>query len=294
MSNARGRFSCPIDMIVLDLDGTLLEHGKVILPSVKRALKEVVKRDVKVTTASGRQASGRPGEDQISIFERNGLGAAAGFPHYIIADEQEIYHLTSSGYEPYARYNDEIRRAWIQAWPKARKIASAELKRLSAAGIPVRLEFSSQEEEKQRGKIILLFESLDYAKAEESFLKKLLNQEGPLTCNRHFNAVQILHYRAGKGNTVKKLSEYLGLPPSRILCIGDSTHDLSMLDGRYGFLAATISSAEEEVKQAVRACGGYVASKPRGKGILEILSKWNLLARSGEAENETGKDRCSS
>jgi len=30
------------------------------------------------------------------------------------------------------------------------------------------------------------------------------------------------------------------------------------------------------------------------KIILEILSKWNLLARSGEAENETGKDRCSS
>ncbi|KYH42370.1 MAG: hypothetical protein AYL33_002960 [Candidatus Bathyarchaeota archaeon B63] len=270
-----------IDIVVFDLDGTILERGKVIPQSVKKALGEVVKQGVKIATASGRCM-----EDQVSILERNGLGATSGFPHFIISDEQEIYFLMNSRYEPYERYNYEMRRAWLRVWPEARKMVKAELKRLSAAGIPVRLEFSDLEVERQRGKITLLFERIDDAKAEESYLKTLFPPNGPLTCNRRFSAVQILHSRAGKGNTLKALSEYLNVSPSRILCVGDSAHDISMLDGRYGFLSATTSNAEEEVKEAVRSCGGYVASKPCGEGVLEILHKMGLLEASGERRDE--------
>ena len=266
-----------ISMIAADLDGTLLERDKTVLPALKEALKRIADEGIKIATASGRQAMGIYEDDQVSILERNGLGVKSGFPHFLIADEQEIYFLTDSGYKPYISHNRKVREAWLSVWPEARKIACKEFERLSMQGVKVRLEFESEEEEKERGKIILLFENIEDARAEEAHLKEILSGNRFLTCNRHRNAVQILHVYAGKGNTLKKLSEYLNIPPSKILCIGDSVHDVSMLDGRFGFLAATTSNAEEEVKEAVRSCGGYVASKPQGEGVLEILSKYGLI-----------------
>ena len=67
------------------------------------------------------------------------------------------------------------------------------------------------------------------------------------------------------------------ISPSKTLCISYSSNDLSMLDGRHGFLATTVLNADEEVKRAVCACGCYIASKPLSEGVVEILQR--LVAR---------------
>ncbi|MEM2791397.1 MAG: HAD hydrolase family protein, partial [Thermofilaceae archaeon] len=88
--------------------------------------------------------------------------------------------------------------------------------------------------------------------------------------------IQILHKSAGKGPTLLTLLKVLGIPEGAALCIGDAPNDLSMLDGSYGFMVAAVGNAEE-VKEAVRRAGGYVASRPRGEGVLEVLRAYNLL-----------------
>jgi hypothetical protein len=44
-----------------------------------------------------------------------------------------------------------------------------------------------------------------------------------------------------------------------------------MLEGRFGFLAATVANADGEVKAMVRRGGGYVARAPLGAGVIEVL-----------------------
>ncbi|KYH42209.1 MAG: hydrolase [Candidatus Bathyarchaeota archaeon B63] len=62
-----------VDLIAIDLDGVLLERDGTILPAVKRALAEVVKRGVKIATASGRCL-----KYQVSSLKRNRLGISSG------------------------------------------------------------------------------------------------------------------------------------------------------------------------------------------------------------------------
>jgi len=259
-----------IDLVVFDLDDTIVEKDKIILPSVKQALAELVKRGVRIAANSVASL-----EHQVWVFERNGL-----FPHFVIANMREIYYLTTSGYKPYVSHNDQMRRLWAEVLIEAKKISDSELQRLTAAGISVRRE---EFDEERRGIIGLLFDNIEDAKAEQRYLERMLSQKGLLTCNRHFNLVQIIHAQAGKGNTLKILAEHWNIPPSKVLCVGDATVDLCMLDGRHGFLSATVSNADREVKDAVRSWGGYIASKPCGEGVVEILSKLKL---SGTGQKE--------
>ena len=257
-----------IDLIVLDLAGTILEEDKVILPAVKRSLSDLVKQGVKIATNSVASP-----EWQIFLLKRNGLGLSSGFPHFIIGNMREIHFLTDSGYIPYAHHNDEMRRLWAEALPEARRILNAELQRLRKAGLSVRRE---EFDEERRGIVGFWLEDIENAKVELRLLEKILSQTGILACNRDSSLIQIFHSRAGKGNTLNVLVEHWNISPSKVLCIGDSAADIPMLDRRHGFLSATVSNAEEEVKDVVRASGGYVASKPCGMGVLEILSKLKL------------------
>lgn len=101
----------------------------------------------------------------------------------------------------------------------------------------------------------------------------ILKHNDPLTCNRNYCLVQIIHSCAGKGNAVKSLANYWHISPFEVLCIGDSSNDISMLDGRHGFRAATVSNADDEVKKLVLGVRGDIASKPNGSGVAEIINK---------------------
>ena len=56
-----------------------------------------------------------------------------------------------------------------------------------------------------------------------------------------------------------------------IFAAGDHHNDISMLDGRYAALSACPANAIDEVKEAVRSAGGWVAEKEYGAGVHEAL-----------------------
>ncbi len=254
-----------IRLLALDLDGTLMEPGERILPELVEALAALPRRGVEVATASG-----RPLEDQLRMLSRNGLGAAAGAPRFIIANEQEIYELRGGGYEPWEEFNRSVRSAWLAALPRALRLAEEVAREHPGAAV------WGPEVAARRGMVVVSFGSAEEARRAEERLRALLAGDPELQCDRNYRLVQILHRRAGKGQTLLALASALGLPPSSVLCVGDATNDLSMLDGRFGFLAAAVGNAEAEVAEAVRRRGGYVASRPRGEGVLEILRAFGL------------------
>jgi len=98
-----------------------------------------------------------------------------------------------------------------------------------------------------------------------------------ITNDRSGRLVQVLLPFAGKGETVKVLAEYWNIEFSKVLCIDDSFHDMDMLDGRYGFIPATVSNADEEIVEVVRRVGGYVSPFPHGRGVLDVLKHFKLI-----------------
>ena len=270
---------CKIKLIAFDLDGTILEEGEFIPEETKTILTKIAQEGIKLATASG-----RPLEQQYHILKINELGPSKAWPHALIVNESEIYLLNKNSYESLESWNDKIRKMWMKAFPKARGLILKELRQLRQKGVVVQRHITD-EEVKGRLMIDLLFGRLEDARASvKNLSKQLLNYKDELWCNRNYCLMQVSLRQAGKGNTVFALAHHFGLAPEEVLVIGDSGNDISMLDGDYRFRLATVSNAEAEVKKSVKTHGGYIASKPRSKGVIEIVKK--MIFRRKEDKNE--------
>ena len=261
-----------VKLVALDLDGTLLERDGTILPELRDALIQLSEKGVKVTTASGRFL-----ESQLEFLEPMGLGAKVEVPHALITNEQEIYIASAGRYVSLIERNSEIERAWLKAVSKVMDLLRETLSELESMGFKASL-WAGEEEVVQRHLAGLLFEEIREAKEAERYLKnKIKERRLNFKCNRSGRLVQVLLPFAGKGETVKVLAEYWNIEFSKVLCIGDSSHDMDMLDGRYGFIPATVSNADEEIVEVVRRVGGYVSPLPHGRGVLDVLKNFKLI-----------------
>ena len=225
-----------------------------------------------MTTASGRFL-----ESQLEFLEPMDLGAKVEVPHAPITNEQEIYIASAGQYVSLIERNSEIERAWLKAVSKVMDLLRETISELESMGFKASL-WADEEEVVQRHLAGLLFEEIREAKGAERYLKnKIKERRLNFKCNRSGRLVQVLLPFAGKGETVKVLAEYWNTEFSRVLCIGDSSHDMDMLDGRYGFIPATVSNADEEIVEVVRRVGGYVSPFPHGRGVLDVLKHFKLI-----------------
>lgn len=267
-----------VRLLALDLDGTLLEPDKQVSPEAVEALRLAVRRGAIVGTASGRSL-----RDQLSILSSNGLGPGAGFPHFLIVNECLIYVLEGGLYVDLAGHNSQVRQMWLQVFETAKRVLEGELAKLSAAGARV-ASLTSEEESRERCLIAVLFERQEEAEAAEKRLNGLFaGSRLPLHCTRSHRIVTVLHSNCDKGAALLKVAEFFGVPRSEVLAVGDSANDIPMFDPRYGFTPATTENAEESVKRVVAMRGGYVASKPRSKGVAEIVQRLVLAQGSAQA-----------
>ena len=63
----------------------------------------------------------------------------------------------------------------------------------------------------------------------------------------------------------------MNIPRENIFAAGDHHNDISMLAGEFAAMPACPANAIEEVKNAVRDAGGYIARRQHGAGVREAL-----------------------
>jgi len=276
-----------IRLVAVDMDGTILERGREVKAELRSAFLALAAKGVRLTTATG-----RPLRFQLDIMPANGLGPSVGAPQALIVDERELFLLDDAGgrYEGHAPWNDEIRARWEKMHPQAMEW----LRRTEVEAQRRGWECGVHEEERrmyERGLPTLSFKEAEHAATMRKWVSEELEQEtegggqregneragirshAPLriSVNRNNRLVQFQDAAAGKGNVLRALSELWGIAPAEVLACGDSANDYSMLDGRLGFQCGAPSNADDGIKAAVRAAGGYVAEERIGLGVLEIL-----------------------
>ncbi len=266
----------PVRLVAFDLDGTMLEAGRRLAPGLVGALRALAAAGIRCTTATG-----RPLSFQLELFPRFGLGPAAGVPHALMADERELFLLRDGAYVPQPAWNEVVRRRWRELGP----LAHAWLERAAAEAARRGYRASIQNDDGEiyeRGLPTLAFASSGEAEAIRAWLAAALETTGvPLACNRNARLVQLQDRLAGKGNVLAALAQHWQLAPHEVLAIGDSVNDLSMLDGRHGFRSATVANADDAIKAAVRAAGGYVAGARLGDGVIECLRALGVIPGVG-------------
>jgi sucrose-phosphate synthase len=90
----------------------------------------------------------------------------------------------------------------------------------------------------------------------------------------HGNLIDILPYRAGKGNAIRYLSNKWNIPSDQIITAGNSGNDASMLTGmRKGIVVGNYSPELERLRKNPNV---YFATKHYAEGILEGLNHYEL------------------
>ncbi len=276
-----------IRLVAVDMDGTILERGREVRRELVESFIGMAERGVRVTTATG-----RPLRFQLEILPANGLGAKVGTPQALMVDERELFLLDASAerYAPHAAWNDAIRERWEALHPRA----MAWLRRAELEALTRGWECALHEDEQrmyERGLPTLTFKDAAQAADARRWLSAEIAREGEgggqregmdgsmaaaLSVNRNNRLVQVQDAHAGKGNVLHALAALWGVAPNEVLAVGDSANDFSMLDGRHGFRAGAPGNADDGIKEAVRAGGGYVAEERAGLGVLETLRSYGL------------------
>ncbi len=267
-----------MELIVFDLDGTLLNRHSEITPYTRDTLAALAERDIAYTVATGRTL--HASRDLIAghgfrlpqVF-KNGVmiwnPADDAYSHQNFLTQLEIQHVLEAvlvqdvtpfifTLEPgnrHAVYHPPLKhpveeklaaefssRSGVEVLPAAQMPADAEITNISALGVPASIDAIETLIENEPGLVA-------YAG---------IAHEGAA-----LRWIDIHHSNASKGGAVDLLREQLGA--SRVLCFGDSDNDLSM------FGRADEAYAPDNAKDAVKAAATAVIGHHDEDGIARFL-----------------------
>ncbi len=267
-----------MDLIVFDLDGTLLNRDSKISRFTRNTLRLLQQRGIAYTVATGRTLHAArdllvgQGFVQPQIF-KNGVviwnpGQAAYSHHYLLT-ESEIRHVLTAfieqGIAPFIFTLEQGGRHAVYHPP----LKSEAERRLSTVmiqerGLPV-LPVAELPGDAQ----ITNISALGPRSAIES-VAQLVEPEPNLVAyvgvaieDKNLCWVDIHHSDGSKGSAVSVLKEELGV--SRVLCFGDGENDLSM------FRLADECYAPDNAKDEVKALATSVIGHHDEDGIARFL-----------------------
>lgn len=276
-----------IKMIGLDLDGTLLNEKKELLPYTKEVLRRALDKGVVVLTATGRPWMGIP--EELRTFP--GMRYALTSNGARILDIREgtvlIEQLLSGesakkALEICGKY-DTLQEVYYdgQGYASADKMAHVEKyhhnpnmwEYLRTTRIPVQDIFRLvDEEERGLDKVQALFADMNERRLAWDELSRVdgLELVGSLGYNIEVNAAGV-----NKGTGLIELGKLLGIKREEIMACGDGDNDAVMLR-EVGFGVA-MANAEDQVKAAA----DYITDSNDNEGAAKAIEKFVLGGGKG-------------
>lgn len=265
-------------LLVLDVDGTLLNNEKEISKRTLAALLKVQHMGVRIVLASGRPTSGL-----LPIAKTLELGNFGGFMvsyngcQIIRADTGEVMFERRINPEqiPYLEkkarkngfsiftYHDEyiltdnadnvhIRK---EAWLNHLKIMEEEEFSIAIDFAPCKCVLVSDDEEALRG-------------LESHWKRRLAGVLDVFPSESYF--LEVVPFGIDKANTLGVLMEQLGIGREEVIAIGDGVADVTMLQ------LAGKSVAMGHAQDSVKMCADYVTGSNEDDGVAQAVEKFIL------------------
>lgn len=280
------------DMLVLDVDGTLVGSDKQISENTRRAIIEAQKRGKTVAIASGRSIAGiRKTAANISLEQYGG---------YVIAYNGTTVVNCKTGE---CIYNQMVPQEMVKPVYEAAKKAGVGIvvyndntkEMVSGNGLNEYIKADAMACD------VTINEAHDFVKAINFPFNKFLLSGAPAymaevekMMDKEFGDrmnvfrsdpfyVELLPRYVDKGVAVEKLVKHLEIPREKVICIGDSYNDMPML--RFAGMGVAMGNAQKEVKEMA----DYVTASNDEDGIVNVIDKFMTPKDTGES-SETGKE----
>lgn len=271
-----------IKMIGLDLDGTLLNSKKELLPYTKKIIRQALEQGVIVLAATGRPFIGVPEELKRFPGMRYALTSNGGRILDMQTGDVLIEHLLplesgKKALEIFRKY-DTLQEIYFDGQGYADKDKLDQIQkyhhnpymweyvRTSRKAVPDIRELV-EHAEKDMDKVQALFADSEERKQawEELMQYKELELVGSLGYNIEINAAGV-----NKGRGLIELGKLLGIQPEEIMACGDGDNDASML--KTVGLGVAMGNAEQFVKDAA----DYVTGTNDEEGAARAIEKFVL------------------
>lgn len=267
-----------MELIVFDLDGTLLNGDSVISSYTEETLRRLAKKGIAYTVATGRTLHG-----SRSVLEGHGFALPQAFKngvmiwhpqtnafsHRNILTREELIHVTqachSNGVTPFV-FTLEAGDQHVAYYGKLKTEAEERLEAvyLKKSG----LERRHIDELREDAEIINVSSIGRQAAIEgvADFVSDeahLVAYSGPAYEGMGLYWIDIHHSNASKGLAIETLRELIGA--RKVICFGDSDNDLSM------FQAADECYAPDNAKPHVKTAATAVIGHHDEEGIARFL-----------------------
>ncbi len=250
----------PIKLLSIDFDGTLV--SRVSEPVLDTQCMELI-RELQRAGAVWAINTGR----SVDLLE-SGLADFA-FPirpDFILTTERDVFRPGQNGgkWEPFGDWNERCARDHAELFSSANSVL-AEV-----------VDFVNQ---KTKARLIYEADRLEGLVAENDeemqriveFIERARAEHPNLDYQRNTVYLRFCHADYHKGAALAELARLLKVPRENIFASGDHHNDISMLDGKVAAMPSCPANAIQEVQDAVRNAGGYVAQKDHGAGVHEAL-----------------------
>ncbi len=267
-----------IELVAIDLDGTLLNEEHKINPEVKKAIQSAKQSGVKIVICTGRPFPGATafldeldlkGDDDYVITYNGGLvqevkSGKAVVKHMM--DHQDYVTLQeaalNAGSHFHAIHNEGI-------FTPNSDISEYSVREAYMIGLPL---FHRKPDEMDPAviynKMMMIDEESILEKAISRLPKSLWEKYTILRSEPFF--LELLNKKASKGTAVKELAELLSIPQESVMAIGDGGNDLDMIEW------AGVGVAMENARDEVKAVADHITVSNKENGVAKAIEKFVL------------------
>ena len=265
------------DVLILDVDGTLVNSQKEITEVTRNAIIDAEERGKKVAIATGRAISGvRHIVREIALAEHGGYVIAnngttvincktgEGIYNHTIAKEftPKVFDAAKEFGVGICVYHDQAKEiisgngtnVYIENDAKACNVTLRETNNFVRE-----VNFAVN-------KYLLVGEPERMLEVEKQMKERFGSQLNIFRSDPYY--VEVLPKFVDKGTAVEKLMKHLDVRKEKVICIGDSYNDLPML--RKAGLGVAMGNAQEEVKEAA----DLVTAGNDEDGVAEVIRRY--------------------
>ncbi len=263
-----------VELVAIDLDGTLLTSGKTITERTKRVLKALSNQNIKIVIASA-----RPPRSVAAAYKALNLTCCV-----ICYNGALIYDPKSKKMLAHCPIKLETAKEIIN---RARSVHSDILVSVEVLdhwytdklNNAYQTEVSKQFEPDRLGpidswldcdvtKILLLGEEQHIEKIKNTFLSEFRDKIAMAQGEKHL--LQIMAKGVSKGRALKTVCNFYNIPLDKTIAIGDESNDIDMLE--IAGIGIAMADAPDKVKQVA----DYVTTGNDEDGVAEALEKFVL------------------
>lgn len=271
-----------IELIAVDLDGTLLDPRHEITARTRSAITAARDKGVHVALASGRPFVGM--RDYLAQLDLQQEG------HYCVtnngalvqrADSGERLTQSVLGFDDYLYFEAMARELGVHfhvhaldedaVYTANADISAHTVRESYLSQLPLKFRSVAQMDRNMRFLKLMMIDDEAVVDAANARIPDALRQRYSIfKSSPHF--LEILNREADKGRGVRWLAAHLGIAPENVMAMGDQQNDLAMLE--FAGLGIAMGNAID----AVKAASDHVTGSNDEDGAAQAIERFVLNA----------------